>query len=147
VSRAARKPAPRPAGEPRKAGAAPAAATANVVDSSAWLEYLAGSARAEPFAEAIEDTLRLVVPVVCLYEVFKKLRREHGEHAALRVAAHMQRGRVVDVDADLALHAATLGLPLADSLVYATAQRHDATLWTQDADLDGLPGVRYFAKR
>ena len=144
MSPAARKPASRPAGKPRKAGPLLASTTVNVVDSSAWLEYLAGSARAEPFAQPIENTARLVVPVVCLYEVFKKLRREQGEHAALRVAAHMQRGLVVDVDAELALHAATLGLLLADSLVYATAQRHGATLWTQDADFERLPGVRYF---
>jgi predicted nucleic acid-binding protein len=118
----------------------------NVVDSSAWLEYLAGSPRAGHFAAAIEDEDHLIVPVVCLYEVFKKLRRDVSEHDALRVAAQMQRGRVVEVDAELALHAATLNLPLADSLVYATAQRHQAVLWTQDADFEGLPAVRYFAK-
>ncbi len=128
----------------RQAG--PAAAAAHVVDSSAWLEYLAGTERAQPFAAAIEDTARLVVPVVVLYEVFKKLRREHGEHVALRVAAQMQQGRIVDVDSTLALHAATLGLPLADSLVYATALLHGATLWTQDRDFEGRPNVRCFPK-
>lgn len=144
MSPAARKPVAEPARSRRARPAAPA--RPNVVDSSAWLEYLAGTAQAQAFAAAIEDGARLLVPVLCLYEVFKKLRREQGEHAALRVAAHMQRGRVVEVDADLALHAATLGLPLADSLVYATAQRHGALLWTQDADFEGLSGVRYFAK-
>ncbi len=122
------------------------AAAPNVVDSSAWLEYLSGSARAEHFAQAIEAVEQLIVPVVCVYEVFKKLKRERDENTALHVVAHMQRGRVVPVDTDLALHAATLGLPLADSLVYATAQRCNAVLWTQDADFKDLPGVRYFAK-
>ncbi|HSI60672.1 MAG TPA: type II toxin-antitoxin system VapC family toxin [Ideonella sp.] len=118
----------------------------NVVDSSAWLEYLAGSDQAAHFAAAIEDTEHLVVPVIVLYEVFKKLKREQGEDAALRVAAHMQRGELVEIDADLALHAATLDLPMADSLIYATALRHQATLWTQDAHFKGLTGVRHFPK-
>ena len=122
------------------------AAALHVVDSSAWLEYLAGSERATLFAEPIERPASLVVPVITLYEVFKKVLRERGEHLALRIAAHMQQGRVVPVDAALALKAATLDLPLADSLIYATAQAHGATLWTQDAHFQGLPGVRYFSK-
>ena len=116
------------------------------MDSSGWLEYLAGTSRAELYASAIEDADNLVVPVICLYEVFKKVLREAGEDAALRVAAAMQAGTVVELDASLALDAARHPLPLADSLIYATAQRHGATLWTQDEHMEGLPGVRYFAK-
>lgn len=41
----------------------------NVVDSSAWLEYLADTPRAKLFAGAIEDADNLVVPVIVLYEV------------------------------------------------------------------------------
>jgi predicted nucleic acid-binding protein len=37
-----------------------------------------------------------------------------------------------------------LGLPLADSLIYATAQSGGATLWTQDEHFSGLAGVKYF---
>jgi predicted nucleic acid-binding protein len=119
----------------------------NVVDSSAWLEYLTGSPRARHFADAIEDTDRLVVPVLSIYEVFKKVRRERGERDALEVAAIMQSGAVVDIDMSLCLEAAHLDLPMADSLIYATARRHDATLWTQDEDFDGLDGVKYFPKK
>lgn len=122
------------------------AATLNVVDSSGWLEYFAGTDRADLFAPAIEDTAHLVVPVVTLYEVFKKVRRERDEHTALLISAQMQQGRVIPVDAELSLHAATLELPLADSLIYATCLREGATLWTQDAHFEGLAGVRYFAK-
>ena len=118
----------------------------NVVDSSAWLEYLTGGDQATRFAAAIEDSKQLVVPAIVLYEVFKKVLRERGEDQALRVAGAMHGGRVVPVDAALALDAARYSLPLADSLVYATAQRLDAILWTQDDDFKGLPGVRYFAK-
>jgi predicted nucleic acid-binding protein len=119
----------------------------NVVDSSAWLEYLAGTPRARLFAPAIEDQEHLVVPVLSIYEVFKKVRRERGERDAIQVAALMQSGLVVDVDAPLCLEAAHFSLPLADSLMYATARRHDAVLWTQDEDFEGLEGVKYFPKR
>jgi toxin FitB len=104
----------------------------NVVDSSAWLEYLSGSARARHFAGPIESTHRLIVPVIVIYELFKKVLRERDEHPALEVHALLSQGQVVDIDASLAVSAARFKLPLADGIIYATAQRFDATLWTQD---------------
>lgn len=122
----------------------------NVVDSSAWLEYFANGPGATRFAAAIEAPNRLVVPTICLLEVFKVVLRQRGESDALQAVALMQQGAVVELDASLALSAAKLGvdhkLPLADSIVYATARRIDATLWTQDEDFDGLSGVEYHAK-
>lgn len=119
----------------------------NVVDSSAWLEYLAGSPEGAHFASAIEETAQLVVPVVIIYEVFKKLLREQGESTALRVVAQMQEGQVVPLTVSLSLKAAGYRLPMADSLIYATAQHCNAILWTQDAHFKDLPGVRYFPKQ
>ena len=119
----------------------------NVVDSSGWLEYFAGTTRGDLFAPAIEDPDRLVVPVVVLYEVAKKVRRERGDDAALQVVATLQTGRLVEVDAQMALDASRFDLPLADSLIYATAQREGALLWTQDEDFRTLPGVKYFKKK
>ncbi len=117
-----------------------------VLDSSCWIEYLADTDRADLFAALVEQVEALVVPVVTVYEVVKKLAREAGDETATAALSLMQRGRVVDVDLSLALDAAVLGLPLADSLIYATARRHGAELWTQDAHFDGLPYVKYFAK-
>jgi len=119
----------------------------NAVDSSGWLEYFADTKRAKLFAPAIQDTDHLIVPVVTVYEVFKKFLRERGESDALQAVSAMRSGHIVDVDASLALEAGRFSLPLADSLIYATTQRHDATLWTQDEDFEGLAGVRYFPKR
>ena len=123
----------------------------NVVDSSAWLAYLADEPGAEHFANAIEDTDRLVVPAICVLEVFKVVLRERGEGDALQVTALMQQGRVIDLDASLALSAAKLGLdyklPLADSVVYAVANLVSGIVWTQDADFDGLADVKYFPKK
>jgi toxin FitB len=119
----------------------------NVVDSSAWLEYFADGPNAGHFAKAIEDTAALVVPAITLLEVFKRISQQRDEATALRYAAVMQQGRVVDLDAALALRAAALGLrhklPLADSIIYATAQSVRGLVWTQDADFEGLDGVRY----
>ncbi len=119
----------------------------NVVDSSAWLAYFTESANAAVFADAIEDTEQLIVPAICLLEVFKKVLRERSEGEALRVAAQMQLGHVALLDDFLAVEAARYGhqyrLPLADSIIFATAQRFKATLWTQDADFEGLPNVHY----
>ena len=121
-------------------------ASLNVVDSSAWLEYLTGGSEATRFVAAIEDSKNLIVPAIVLYEVFKKVLRERGEQHALQVAGAMHAGKVVPVDAALALDAARYPMPLADSLIYATAQRLGAIVWTQDDDFKGLAGVQYFAK-
>lgn len=122
----------------------------NVVDSSAWLAYFADEPNAQHFASAIEAPDSLIVPSVTLLEVFKKVAQQRGDGVALQYVAVMQQGRVVALDGPLALLAATLGarhkLPLADSVIYATAQRGDALVWTQDADFEGLDGVRFFAK-
>lgn len=127
-----------------------AKSTRNVVDSSGWLEYLAEGPNAEFFAPAIEDPEHLLVPTLSVLEVFKWVLRERGEDAALQVAALMQQGHSVELDAALAVQAAKLGadhkLPLADSVMLATAQAFGAVLWTQDADFEGLPGVNYTPK-
>ena len=121
--------------------------TLNVVDSSGWLEYFADTKRAKLFAPAIEDAAHLIVPVLTVYEVFKKFLRERSETDALHAASAMRSGHVVEIDVSLALDAAHLDLPLADSLIYAAARRHDAILWTQDEDFEHLPGVKYFPKK
>ena len=119
----------------------------NVVDSSAWLEYFADGPNAGFFAPAIERPSRLAVPSVCLLEVFRRVYQQRGEGAALQAVAVMAQGRVVELTAPLALLSARLGveykLPLADSIVYATAREGNAEVWTQDADFEGLPGVRF----
>ncbi len=122
----------------------------NVVDSSAWLEFLADSERADLYEEPILDTRRLLVPVICLYEVFRVMARQRSEAEALEAVAAMQQGTVIDLSAELALRAAQLSLefslPMADATILATTYSEQAELWTQDSDFEGLPGVRYFPK-
>ena len=119
----------------------------NVVDSSGWLEYFADGPSAGFFAPAIEDATDLIVPTLSLYEVFKRVLQQRGENAALSAVAVMQQSEVVDLGAALALSAATLSarhkLPMADSIMYATARAFGATPWTQDADFKHLPHVRF----
>lgn len=123
----------------------------NVVDSSGWLEYFAGGSQAGTFAPVVENTAKLIVPSICLLEVFRRVLQQRDEGAALQAAGAMHQGSVVPLDGALALEAARLGvesrLPLADSVVLATARRFGATLWTQDADFEGIEGVRYIPKR
>jgi predicted nucleic acid-binding protein len=122
----------------------------NVVDSSAWLAYFADEPTADFFAQAIEDEELLIVPAVCIYEVFKVIVREKGEDEAFIAVAAMQRGKVVDMDADLAIEAAAIGLEeslaLADSIIYTIAKKYSATLWTQDAHFSQKVGVQYVPK-
>ena len=122
----------------------------NVVDSSGWIEYVVDGPNADVFAGPIEQADELLVPTISILEVFKWVLRERGEADALQGAALMQQGEVVTLDTATATRATQLGLmhklPLADSVMLATAETFGATLWTQDVDFDGLPGVRYRAK-
>ncbi len=123
----------------------------NVVDSSGWLEYFADGPNADFFAPAIQRTRSLIVPSICLLEVFKRVLQQRGEGPALQAVALMEQGRVVDLDTSIALTAAKFGieyqLPLADSVVLATARHHGAQVWTQDSDFENLQEVRFTPKR
>lgn len=123
----------------------------NVVDSSGWLEYFADGVNAPFFAAAIEDSDNLIVPTISIYEVFKRVLQHRSENDALQAAALMQQGKVVDLTSSIALNAAkisdTYKIPMADSIMLATAKAFKAILWTQDADFKGLPGVNYVEKK
>jgi predicted nucleic acid-binding protein len=123
----------------------------NVVDSSGWLEYFADGPHADFFARPIQDLEKLVVPALCIYEVFKRIAQQRGEDHALQAVATMQQATVIDLTAPLALEAARLSLesrlPMADSIIMATARAFEATLWTQDADFENIKGVRYIKRK
>ena len=119
----------------------------NLVDTSGWIEYFFGGSNAAFFTAPIENTDELIVPVVCLYEVFKKVNQTVDEARALQAVAQMKQGSVIEITEEVALRAALISLrhklPMADSFVYATGQMEGAAIWTQDSDFKGLPGVRY----
>jgi predicted nucleic acid-binding protein len=123
----------------------------NVVDSSGWLEYFADGPNADFFAPAIEATSELVVPAISVYEVFKRVLQQRSESEALQAIAVMMRGRGVELDAQLALAAARVStqyrIPMADSIILATARVHGAILWTQDEHFEQIESVRYIAKQ
>lgn len=123
----------------------------NLVDSCGWLEYFADAPNANLFAKPIEDIENLLVPSLCILVVFKSVLRQRGEDAALQTAALMEQGMIVDLDTSIALSAAKLGLeyklPLADSIILATARANDAIVWTQDSDFKDIDGVKYITKK
>ncbi len=123
----------------------------NIVDSSGWLEYFADGENASFFAPAIEDTAHLIVPTICLYEVFKRLTAQRGESIALVHIGDMHQGQIAELTASIALQAAKIStelkIAMADSVILATARAYHATLWTQDADFEGVEGVKYIAKQ
>ena len=123
----------------------------NIVDSSDWLAYFADEPNSKHFLIPLNDTASLVVPTVTIYEVFKVVLRESSENEALHAAVAMQKGTVVDLTSPLAIAASKLSLehnlPMADSIILATAKEFDATLWTQDADFKNINGVKYFSKK
>jgi predicted nucleic acid-binding protein len=122
----------------------------NVIDSSAWLSYFAGDKNSAFFAKGIEKLDDLIVPSITLTEVFKHILRHTEEESALIAVAHMKQGQVVNLDSNLAISAASYGvmykLPLADSIIYATAQKYSAMVWTQDTDFKELANVKFRPK-
>ena len=123
----------------------------NLVDSCGWLEYFADGPNADFYAPALEDPGSLLVPTICLLEVCKCILQQRGEDAALRAAAAMCRGLLAPLEANLVLSATRIShdlhLPLAGSVILATARAYDSVVWTQDSQFQGLAGVRYTDKR
>jgi predicted nucleic acid-binding protein len=123
----------------------------NVVDSSAWIEFFTGGPNAKFFEQAILDREELIVPTMVLLEVYKHIRRHQGRDQALTAVAGMKQGQIQELDERLALYAGEIGveyrLPLADSVIFATARSFEATLWTQDSDFEGMESVRFKKKR
>ncbi len=123
----------------------------NVVDSSGWLEYFGNGPNANFFAPVIRATDALIVPTICLYEVYKRVAEQRGEEDALAAIAWMSAGLVVDLTKDIALNAALLSrahkLAMADSVILATARAYDAELWTQNVHFANIEGVRYIEKK
>jgi len=123
----------------------------NIVDSSGWLEYFAEGPNASFFSRPLQKTADLVVPTITIYEVFKVVLRQRNESDALQSVALMQQGSVVDLTLGISILAAKMSierhLPMADSIILATAQLYGATIWTQDSDFKEIDGVRYVAKK
>ena len=99
---------------------------------------------------AIQDQSELLVPTLCLFEVYRHVLRHLNREEALGVVGAMHRGTVVELDNSIALDAAELSvatrLPLADSIILATARTHGVTLWTQDVDFQGHEAVSLHPK-
>jgi predicted nucleic acid-binding protein len=120
----------------------------NIIDSSGWLEYFSDGPNAGHYLPPLNDTSTLIVPVITIYEVFKVVLREFAENQALQAIAAMQKGKIIDLNANIAMDASKLSLqynlPMADSIILATARSYDCVIWTQDSDFQHIEGVNYF---
>ncbi|MBV6479674.1 MAG: hypothetical protein HGGPFJEG_02465 [Ignavibacteria bacterium] len=123
----------------------------NLVDSSGWLEYFADAENADIFSKPINDSENLIVSVINVYEVYKKITTQRNEQIAKELTSVMMQVQIADIDSRISIEAARLScqkkIPMADSLIYATAKIHNALLWTQDYDLKGLEGVKFVEKK
>lgn len=122
----------------------------NIIDSSGWLEYFSDGPNAIHYLPPLNDTSSLIVPVLTIYEVFRVVLRESNENKALQTVAAMQKGKLIDLTANMAMNASRLSLqyniPMADSIILATARAYKCIIWTQDSDFLNIDGVNYFPK-
>lgn len=123
----------------------------NLVDTSGWLEYFTDDPNADTFSIPLNDTANVLVPTICIYEVFKVVLRERGEEEALQAIALMKQGTVVELTSEIAIMAAKIStdlkIPMADSIILATARAYEAVIWTGDADFKEIHGVKYVPKK
>ncbi|MFC1513843.1 type II toxin-antitoxin system VapC family toxin [candidate division KSB1 bacterium] len=121
-----------------------------LVDSSGWLEYFSDSANADFFAEPLNNLENVIVPAICIYEVFKVVLRERSENDALMAVSVMMQGKIIDVNSEIAIESAKLShnhkLPMADSIILASAELYDAEIYTQDKDFRNFNNVHYIKK-
>jgi toxin FitB len=119
------------------------------VDSYGWIERLTNGPKASRYNTVIDNARpeEIISPVVIVYEVYKKVKQSKGEQNALEAVAILSQTEIVNVDQTLSLEAADFsieyGLHFSDALVYATARRFSAELYTSDKDLQGLKSVTF----
>ena len=122
-----------------------------VIDSSGWIEFFTDGPLADDYANRLRKLVTVITPVIVIYEVYKRLKRELSEDDAVIAVSVMQRSQVVPLNQELALTAADLslehGLAMADAIVLATARKFQAELVTSDRDFEDIPGVTYLPKR
>ncbi|MDQ7001024.1 MAG: type II toxin-antitoxin system VapC family toxin [Mariprofundus sp.] len=119
-----------------------------LVDSCGWLHVFKNTTLANTYRNILQQTeSEILVPTIVIYEVSKVLKRDAGESVAMACTLRMQQANVAGLTDVLALEAADIsvehGLAMADAIIYATAQRHNAALYTSDADLKEFPGVQF----
>ena len=122
-----------------------------VVDSSGWIEFFTDGPLADDYASRLRKLATIITPVIVVYEVYKRLKRELSEDDAVIAVSAMQRSQVVPIDQELAWTAADLslehGLAMADAIVLATARKFRAELVTSDRDFEDIAGVTYLPKK
>lgn len=122
-----------------------------VIDSSGWIEFFTDGPLADDYAIRLRKLATVVTPVIVIYEVYKRLKRELSEDDAVIAVSAMQRSQVIPIDQELALVAADLSLEhslaMADAIVLATARKFQAELVTSDRDFEAIGGVTYLAKK
>jgi len=122
----------------------------NIIDTSLWIEFFAGTPLDESIVNAIGNSDDMYVPSICLYEVRKKFLNDNDPDTAVAVIDIMKNGKVINLDSEIALLASDIGkqhkLPMADSIIYATAELYDAEIYTQDKHFENMDRVHYFSK-
>jgi len=122
----------------------------HIIDSSGWIEYFIGGPHRVHFRPFIHNTEDLIVPSVTLFEVFKRFLVVADETQAIEATNQMRKGKVIELNEYLAVWAAKLSedlkLPMADSIILATAYSTGATVYTMDSNFEGIEGVNYVAK-
>jgi predicted nucleic acid-binding protein len=122
----------------------------NIIDSSLWIEFFAGTVLDISIINAIKKKNELCVPAICLYEVRKKFVNDNDIKKVDLAVAIMSIGKIIDMDSEIAIWASDISkqykLPLADSIIYATAKIYEAEIYTQDKHFENLEQVHYFTK-
>lgn len=119
----------------------------NIVDSEGWLEYFADGELAEKFGEAITNTEKLIVPAPIITNVFRSLLQQTTASIALQAVAHMQLGKCVDLDSQIAMSAARFGvkntLDSDELYLLAFAKKFECTIWTNNPKLELQSNVKF----
>ncbi len=118
-----------------------------LIDACGWIEFFTDGPLSGQYEKHFLDLSRIITPTIVLYEVFKKVRRERQEEEVLITVAQMQKTRIIELTAEIAFTAAEFGLkhrlPMADSIVYATARTAKAQVVTSDPHFEGLDNVMF----
>jgi len=113
-------------------------------DSSAWIEYFAGSKIGQKIKGLVDSMEIIYTPSIGLMEIKNKYQRENKKWKS-RIDYICDRSLIIDADTEIALNAADLknkyGLYSIDAIIYSSAQKMNSKLITKDSHFKDLKDV------
>ena len=113
-------------------------------DSSAWIEYFAGTSKGKIVKKYIDENANIFTPSICLLEIKNKYMRG-GHKFQDQIEFICNISSIIDISKEIALKGADIknqfNLYTIDAIIYASSQIKKSILLTSDHHFKDLKNI------